>query len=71
VVLKCYHSIFLFFSPAGLPRAMRQAELDWVHSLIEEIRGGRIAWQVPPACRTFIDGPSPVGGAEGAAPAKP
>jgi DNA-binding PadR family transcriptional regulator len=31
-------------------RAMQQAELAWVRSLIEEIRAGQIAWHPPTSC---------------------
>jgi len=52
---------------AEYARAMRQAELGWVRSLIEEIRAGRIAWQAPPASRA-CDGPAP--GGDGGRPAQ-
>src|SRR5262249_238717 len=38
----------IFLLEAEYARAMRQAELDWVRALIEEIRAGRIPWRVPP-----------------------
>jgi DNA-binding PadR family transcriptional regulator len=41
---------------AEYARAMSQAELNWVRSLVDEIRAGRITWQAP-VCRAPADGP--------------
>ena len=35
---------------ADYARVMQQAELAWVRGLIEEIRGGQIAWHPPTSC---------------------
>jgi DNA-binding PadR family transcriptional regulator len=37
---------------AEYARAMKQAELGWVRSLIEDIRAGRLTWHPGPECPT-------------------
>jgi DNA-binding PadR family transcriptional regulator len=43
-------------------RAMSEAEMAWVRSLIEEIRGGRIPWEPPPRCQSAALAPPPEAG---------
>jgi DNA-binding PadR family transcriptional regulator len=58
----------LYLLEAEYARAMSQAELDWVRSLIEEIRSGRVPWRAAFACRSVGDGPAP-GSSDAAPPA--
>lgn len=45
-------------------RALRRGELDWVHSLIEDIRNGRLTWDAEALRRQAAQGAIPSGHAE-------
>jgi DNA-binding PadR family transcriptional regulator len=40
-------------------RAMRQAELAWVHTLLEDLRTGRLTWDPQALCRLAAEMPLP------------
>lgn len=52
-------------------RALRQAELDWVYSLIEDIQAGRLAWDKDALDRLFDEHIASVGSSRDGRPSGP